>query len=104
MGAVVGQKCDEGGMFLPPAPVLLSSFSRVAVRFNGGGASVDTPKLATLGTEQNNLGSSENVTVVCLGDSHSKHADFTVPAGDVLLHSGDFSKGRRSMSSCSTMG
>ena len=40
----------------------------------GAGASVDTPKLATLGTEQNNLGSSENVTVVCLGDSHSKHA------------------------------
>jgi predicted phosphohydrolase len=63
----------------------------------GAGASVDTPKLATLETEQNNLGSSDDVTVVCLGDSHSKHADFTVPAGEVLLHSGDFSMwGRKS--------
>jgi predicted phosphohydrolase len=29
--------------------------------------------------------------VVCMGDSHSRHASVKVPPGDVLLHSGDFS-------------
>ena len=32
-----------------------------------------------------------HVRFVCISDTHSKHTALTVPAGDVLLHTGDFS-------------
>lgn len=34
---------------------------------------------------------SNGITCVCMGDSHSKHERLSVPDGDILLHSGDFS-------------
>ena len=31
------------------------------------------------------------VRVVCVGDTHGRHGSIDIPAGDVLIHSGDFS-------------
>ena len=56
----------------------------------------DKTSSATFASEEN-VAQADDVTVVCLGDSHSKHANFKIPPGDVLLHSGDFSMfGRKS--------
>lgn len=30
--------------------------------------------------------------LVCLSDTHARHAEFAVPPGDVLLHAGDFTR------------
>jgi Icc-related predicted phosphoesterase len=36
-----------------------------------------------------------NLRLVCLSDTHGRHAELVVPAGDVLVHAGDFtSRGR----------
>jgi hypothetical protein len=30
------------------------------------------------------------VPIVCISDTHGQHAKLSVPAGDVLIHAGDF--------------
>jgi predicted phosphodiesterase len=30
------------------------------------------------------------VRIVCISDTHGQHAKLSVPAGDVLIHAGDF--------------
>ena len=31
-----------------------------------------------------------SVRIVCISDTHGQHAKLSVPAGDVLIHAGDF--------------
>ena len=35
----------------------------------------------------------KGVRMVCISDTHSQHEKLNVPMGDILIHSGDFSKG-----------
>eukprot|EP00035_Acanthoeca_spectabilis_P011896 m.209628 g.209628 ORF g.209628 m.209628 type:complete len:262 (-) comp15475_c0_seq3:4605-5390(-) len=32
------------------------------------------------------------VSVVCISDTHGRHAELTIPPGDVLIHAGDFTR------------
>ena len=41
-------------------------------------------------SDRDDKGDIDSVTIVCMGDSHSRHDEIAVPHGDVLLHSGDF--------------
>jgi len=34
----------------------------------------------------------KTMRIVCISDTHSAHAQFEIPSGDILLHAGDFSK------------
>ena len=47
--------------------------------------------LATLSSHVPTGATSRVARVVCLGDTHGRHAEIDVPDGDVLVHSGDFS-------------
>ena len=32
----------------------------------------------------------DDIKIVCISDTHGRHADMDIPAGDVLVHAGDF--------------
>ena len=34
--------------------------------------------------------SDDDIRIVCISDTHGRHADMDIPAGDVLVHAGDF--------------
>ena len=34
----------------------------------------------------------KGVRIVCLSDTHVQHEQLTIPAGDILIHAGDFSR------------
>ena len=45
----------------------------------------------SLATLSSHVSTGATSRVVCLGDTHGRHAEFDVPDGDVLVYSGDFS-------------
>jgi len=79
----------------PPAPPAeLASIKMVGINpVSPGNMHTQTANASTTG----GTGSSADISIVCMGDSHSRHDAIEVPFADVLLHSGDFSMfGKRS--------
>lgn len=52
---------------------------------------VQTTVEPNLRSTTSSASAASSVTLVCMGDTHTRHENIQVPTGDVLLHSGDFS-------------
>lgn len=78
----------------PPAPPAeLASMKMVGINpVSPVNMHTQTANASTTG----GTGSSADISIVCMGDSHSRHDAIEVPFADVLLHSGDFSMDKRS--------
>merc|ERR1712012_765273 len=40
--------------------------------------------------EQSDESDDDDIKIVCISDTHGRHADMNIPTGDVLVHAGDF--------------